>query len=347
MVNNELIVLNNEKVSKRDNAFYSRNYNFKILPEGLNNYLNVKYIVRKSQFEENHKLNFTNVKIASNIIQFIFFVFSTFGNKHAKYFIITISPYTFTAFIFLFIFRKKVFVYLISSGYEEWKYLVGSWSVWIYHLMYKMVTSNSTVIALHERLIKKNKGHVINSSTLNDKWLKNIKEAKLDKIRFLYVARVNPEKGIYEFLDIFKKIKVDAEISIVGKTKNLNLHKKIHSLIKNDQKIKFPGYISDREKLIEAFDEHNILILPSYTEGQPYVVDESLARKRPVLIFEDIEHIIKGRKGIFVAKRNVESFTNTTKYIMQNYKEIQKEIEKNKLPLEKDMFKQIASIVKN
>ena len=66
-----------------------------------------------------------------------------------------------------------------------------------------------------------------------------------------------------------------------------------------------------------------------------------------MLIFEDIEHIIKGRKGIFVAKRNVESFTNTTKYIMQNYKEIQKEIEKNKLPLEKDMFKQIASIVKN
>ena len=46
----------------------------------------------------------------------------------------------------------------------------------------------------------------------------NIK-AKLDKIRFLYVARVNPEKGIYEFLDIFKKIKVDAEISIVLKLK--------------------------------------------------------------------------------------------------------------------------------
>ena len=160
-------------------------------------------------------------------------IFSYFGNKHAKYFIITISPYTFTAFIFLFIFRKKVFVYLISSGYEEWKYLVGSWSVWIYHLMYKMVTSNSTVIALHERLIKKNKGHVINSSTLNDKWLKNIKDAKLDKIRFLYVARVNPEKGIYEFLEIFKKINVDAEISIVGKTKNLNLCLFLEYLLKS------------------------------------------------------------------------------------------------------------------
>ena len=88
--------------------------------------------------------------------------------------------------------------------------------------MYKMVTSNSTVIALHERLIKKNKGHVINSSTLNDKWLKNIKDAKLDKIRFLYVARVNPEKGIYEFLEIFKKIFTklfnggNAELKLIG-----------------------------------------------------------------------------------------------------------------------------------
>jgi DNA-binding ferritin-like protein len=75
------------------------------------------------------------------------------------------------------------------------------------------------------------------------------------------------------------------------------------------------------------------------------VVDESLARRRPVLIFEDIKHIIKERKGIFVSKRNIESLTETTKYIMQNYYEIQKDIEKNKFPLEKDMFKQISNVI--
>ena len=42
-----LIVLNNEKVGKINNQFYSRNYNFKILPEGLNKFFKVKYIVRK------------------------------------------------------------------------------------------------------------------------------------------------------------------------------------------------------------------------------------------------------------------------------------------------------------
>ena len=82
-----LVVLNNEKVSKENNEFYSRNYNFKILPEGLNKYFKVEYIVRKSNTKEHHKLNLQNVKIASNIIQFIYFVISTFKNKNTKYYI--------------------------------------------------------------------------------------------------------------------------------------------------------------------------------------------------------------------------------------------------------------------
>ena len=340
-----LVVLNNEKVSKENNEFYSRNYNFKILPEGLNKYFKVEYIVRKSNTKEHHKLNLQNVKIASNIIQFIYFVISTFKNKNTKYYIITISPYTFFAFLFLFLFRKRVFVYLISSGYEEWKFILGSWSVWIYHIMFTIVTSNSTVIALHDRLYKKKNGHVIASSTLDKNWLENFKEVKLDKVRFLNVSRVNPEKGIYEFLEMFKKIKIDAEISIIGKTKSSTLQKKFQSIIGNNKNIKFPGYISDRQLLIDAYDKHNILILPSYTEGQPYVVDESLARRRPVLIFEDIKHIIKDRNGIFVSKRNIESFTEVTKHIMQNYYKIQKDIEKNNFPLRRDMFKQISSVI--
>ena len=96
---------------------------------------------------------------------------------------------------------------------------------------------------------------------------------------------------------------------------------------------------------MEAYDNHNILILPSYTEGQPYVVDESLARRRPVLIFEDIKHIIKGRKGIFVSERNIDSLSKNINFIMENYYEIQKEIEQNKFPLEEDMFKQISNVI--
>ena len=341
-----LVVLNNEKISKDNNKFYCRNFNFKILPEGLNKFFNVQYIARKSKINEHHELNLSDVKTASNIFQFIYYVVSTFKNKNTKYYMITISPYTFLAFLFLALFRKKVFVYLISSGFEEWKYILGSWSIWIYHLMYYLVTSYSTVIALHERLYQKKDGYVIESSTLNKEWLQNYKKPKLDKIRLLNVARVNPEKGIFEFLEMFKKLELDAEISIIGKIKNSILQNKFQSIIGNKPNILFPGYISDRKLLINAFDNHNIFILPSYTEGQPYVVDESLARRRPVLIFEDIKHIVKGRKGIFISQRNIESITKTLNFIMQNYENIQKEIDQNKFPLEEDMFKQISEVIK-
>ena len=144
---------------------------------------------------------------------------------------------------------------------------------------------------------------------------------------------------------MFKKLKIDSEISIVGKIKNLSLQNRFQSIIKDHSNIIFPGYFSDRKALIDAYDNHNILILPSYTEGQPYVVDEALARRRPVLIFEDIKHIIKGRKGIYVCERNIDALTKTIKFIMENYYDIQKEIDQNKFPLEEDMFKQIASVI--
>ena len=40
----------------------------------------------------------------------------------------------------------------MSSGHDEWKNIVGSWSVWIYDLMFKIVTKNSKVIVCHKRL---------------------------------------------------------------------------------------------------------------------------------------------------------------------------------------------------
>ena len=154
---------------------------------------------------------------------------------------------------------------------------------------------------------------------MDNEWLEKQKEAKLNKPRFLYVGRMSPEKGIFEFLNMFDQIKFTAELSIVGNSKNQNI------LNKN---IKLFGYIADTQSLINVYDEHNIMVLPSFTEATPHVVDESLSRKRPVIIFEDIAYIVRDKRGIFVSKRDVDSFSKTTKYIMDNYLEIQKSMEK-------------------
>jgi len=338
MLYKNLVIINNEKIFKEDNNFYCDNLDLKILPEGLNEYHEVQYIARNSNKKGYQKVNLPNIKAASNIIKFIYFILKTFKIPNVSYLLVSITPYTFLSFLLLFLFRKKrIFIYLFSSGHEEYKHILGSWSVWIYHIMYKIVTSNSKVIVCHERLFDKKKSHLVYVSRLNDEWLENQKSASLDKVRFLYVGRMNPEKGIFEFLKTFNKIKFDAELSIVGNAKNQKI------LNKN---VKLLGYVSEPKSLINIYDTHNIMILPSFTEGSPYTVDESLSRKRPVIIFEDIAYIVRDKTGIFVSKRDIDSFSKTVKYIMDNYLEIQKKMEQNLLPTKKSMIKQISDIIK-
>ena len=107
-----LVVLNNEKVSKQNGKFFSRNYNFKILPEGLNRYFNVEYIVRKSNISESHELNLDKVKIASNIIQFIFYVLSTFKNK-IQIIILFVLLLTHSLHLYFYLFFEKKFMFIL------------------------------------------------------------------------------------------------------------------------------------------------------------------------------------------------------------------------------------------
>ena len=335
---NNLIIINNEKVFKENNNFYCDNLDLKIIPEELNKYYKVQYIVRSSNKKGKQNIKLSDIKRASNIFKFIYFVFKTFKITNVSYLLVCITPYTFLSFLTLFLFRKKrVFVYLFSSGHEEYKHLLGSWSVWIYHIMYKIVTSNSKVIVCHERLFNKNKSHLVDISRLDDEWLKNHKNAPLDKIRFLYVGRMSQEKGIFELIKMFNQIKLNAELSIAGNLENKNF---------SNKNIRLLGYFADQQSLINTYDNHNIMILHSFTEATPYVVDEALSRKRPVIIFEDIAYIAKDKKGIFISKRNLNSFLETTKYIMDNYSKIQKTMEQNDLPTKKSMIKQISDIIK-
>ena len=66
---------------------------------------------------------------------------------------------------------------------------------------------------------------------------------------------------------------------------------------------------------------------------------------RPVIIFEEINHVIKNQKGIFTSKRNAMSLSNTIKFIMDNYVNINKSIKKNKLPMKQEFISQMCKIL--
>ena len=336
MSTQELNIVTNESFNSENNYFFCDNIDLKSIPEGLNKFCKVNIIGRKSSVKRSKLVKLSTINVFRNIFSFLIFIFKTGINKKTNYLIISISPYTFLASVVLKILNQKHFIYLRSDGYEEYKSILGFFGPVIYHIMFIIACYKSDLISCRKHILKNKKGKIGSPSQLNDKWLDHQNRLEHKKMNLLYVGRLRVEKGIFSLLKMIKNTSL--ELTIVTSEKEISLKNKN----KNISIVSFQNY---NDSIIKFYDEHAILILPSYTEGQPYVVDESLARRRPVLIFDDIEHIIKGRKGIFVSKRNDESFTETTKFIMQNYSEIQKDIKKNKFPLEKDMCKQIADII--
>jgi len=342
MPHKDLFIINNEKIIKDIDSFYCDNIDIKSIPEDLSKNFNVSLIARNSNLisRKNYKINLEKIKIASNIFAFLINIFQTFKKNNATYLIISITPYTFFSYLLLFIFKKRIFVYLRSNGYEEYKAILGFFGPIIYHIMFKIVTFKSKIITCQERLFLKRKSHIVFPSELNSLWFKNILKPKLDKPRFLYVGRMKVEKGIFSLTKILNEINIDFEFSIVGGDKEKFGKEDI-----NNKKIIFCPFYNKTEQLINCYDHHNIFILPSFTEAHPKVIDESLARGRPVIIFEEIKHIIQNRKGIFVSKRNSKSLLEMINFIIKNYEIIQKSMQANTLPTKKDFILQMTSIL--
>ena len=176
MKNDPLVIISNEKIFKDDDNFFCDNIEMKSLPEGLNNLNKIIYIGRASKIKRSHTIKIKNIKIATNIFSYILLVIRALKISNAKYLIVTITPYTFFSFLAFLLFGKKPFLWLRSSGHEEYKFIIGSWATWIYHFMYLIVTSYSNVISCHKRLFKKNH-KVVFPSQLDDNWFKNQKKA--------------------------------------------------------------------------------------------------------------------------------------------------------------------------
>ena len=251
--------------------------------------------------------------------------------------IISISPYTFLISLFLKILGQKPIVYLRSDGYGEYKAILGRIGSLIYHFMFSITGAISNLISCRDYILYGKKGKLINPSQLDSVWLRQPKNIEIRNFKLLYVGRIRVEKGIFALAELIRN-KRDISLTIIGAEKGSS--NKI-----NQSNIKILPTQSNKTKLIKYYDDHNIFVLPSFTEGHPMVLLEALARRRPVVIFDEIKHVIGDKKGIFVSKRNFLSFLGTLNNIKKNYKKIQKDMKKNKLPTNKEFIDKFIKLI--
>ena len=115
--------------------------------------------------------------------------------------------------------------------------------------------------------------------------------------------------------------KINVQLTIIGNKEKIKF--------KSNFKIIDKGFVVKNEDLKNEYDINNITIIPSFTESYSKVIDESLSRLRPVLIFNEIKHLSDYRKGVFVCERSPLSLKETINEISSNFVEITKIIKKN------------------
>ena len=330
----KLFIFSNESIYTSNDKFYCDNLDLKTTPEGLNKKFDVNLFGRKSFQKKAHEIKINKIRVFSNIFTYLLELKKVLKNKEAKFLIISISPYTFLISLFIKILGQKPIVYLRSDGYEEYKAILGKIGPTIYHLMFSITGAISNLISCRNHILRGKKGKIISPSQLDSVWLRQPKNLDIKNFKLLYVGRIRVEKGIFSLAELIKN-KRDITLTIIVAEKG-------RSSGINQSNIKILPRIVNKTKFIKCYDDHNVFILPSFTEGHPMVLLEALARRRPVVIFEEIRHVIGEKQGIYVSKRNFVSLLGTLNEIKKNQRKIQKDMKKNKLPLYKDYIEKFS-----
>ena len=155
MSDKKIVIIENEKIFEENNSFYCDSIDAKSIPEGINKFKKTYVIARKSKINRVQKINLNEIKTGSNIFSFLYLILKTFNQKNINYLLVSINPYTFFSSIILLLFNKNIFIYLRSSGYEEYKSKYGIFGKLIYHIMFLLTTPWSNLIVCNRRLTKK------------------------------------------------------------------------------------------------------------------------------------------------------------------------------------------------
>ena len=170
-------------------------------------------------------------------------------------------------------------------GYEMWQ-KPPSFKVFLQHLLLKpfvkWISKNSDFVFSYGSKISKiiedigvDPNNIIESpSGIDEDFIRDIKSIKIsNKRKFVFLGRYERRKGIEELSNVIRTLNLNSsniEFHFIGDIPNTKR-------IKSDN-VFYHGLIQNSIQLITLLDEMDVLICPSYSEGMPNVVLESMAR---------------------------------------------------------------------
>lgn len=146
-------------------------------------------------------------------------------------------------------------------------------------------SKTSSIICLGEYLVDPIKKFSVEPLVIpNGIHIKDIQCAKKtnnDRIQLLYVGRLDPVKGVEYLLESFKSLNENKyELVLVGDGTNRRKYEKMAKKLGIDQDVVFEGW---ENNVTPFYENSDIFVLPSISEGQPTVLLEAQAAGLPVI----------------------------------------------------------------
>lgn len=152
-------------------------------------------------------------------------------------------------------------------------------------------------LGCNESKIKIQHGGIDNSLFISKNEIVN----KVGKRRFLFIGRNERRKGYRELKEALTKIidNYDFHFSFIG---DIELKDQIIS-----DKIYYYGTISDIKTYYEIIDQHDVIVVPSISEGFPTVIIEAMARGLSPLASNvgAVKGVVNNANGFLVEAGNV------------------------------------------
>jgi glycosyltransferase involved in cell wall biosynthesis len=139
-----------------------------------------------------------------------------------------------------------------------------------------------------------------------------------DSINILFVAAITPRKGLHVLVEAFKRLAPkypNIQLTVVGiwdwAPEYVQEQSAACRELQTEGRVVFTGGVG-RERLMQAFDEADIFVLPSFAESAPMVISQAMCVGLPIVttrvggIPEMINH---GVTGLMLEAGDVEALT--------------------------------------
>lgn len=135
----------------------------------------------------------------------------------------------------------------------------------------------------------------------------------------LFVGHVIKEKGVFELVKACCELPEVQSLIIVGAYSE-EIRKELETIAQNRSDaswLKFTGGIQ-REEVFSYYKTASVFCLPSYTEGFPYVILESMAHATPIIstAVGAIPDILNEGRGVVVSPQNVTDLKDALKMVL-------------------------------